>query len=338
MNFKSKRRLIMFIIVTILCFIIIGIVILKSVINKPLKIVSDEQVTIEEGESFYSLLNELKSEDKIKNIVVIKAYTKLKGMDLEIIPGHYTLNKNMSTTEIIELLQNVSDENYINFTIPEGFTIDDIAEKLEKEGICTSEEFIKAINEYPLPSYIKANSEKRYNLEGFLFPDTYKFERGILPEAIVKTLLSRFDEVWNEIVTNLDIKVNNDDIEKVITVASMVEKEARVDEERATIASVIYNRINKDMTLSIDATVLYAHGYHKDKLYYKDLEIDSPYNTYLYKGLPIGPISNPGAPSIIAALRPDNTDYLFYVLESDNKHYFTNNDEDFMKKQEELGY
>ena len=338
MNFKSKRRLIMFIIVSILCFIIIGIVVLKSVINKPLKIVSDEQVTIEQGESFYSLLNELKSEDKIKNTFVIKAYTKLKGMDLEIIPGHYTLNKNMSTTEIIELLQNVSDENYINFTIPEGFTIDDIAEKLEKEGICTSEEFIKAINEYPLPSYIKANSEKRYNLEGFLFPDTYKFERGILPEAIVKTLLSRFDEVWNEIVTNLDIKVNNDDIEKIITVASMVEKEARVDEERATIASVIYNRINKDMTLSIDATVLYAHGYHKDKLYYKDLEIDSPYNTYLYKGLPIGPISNPGAPSIIAALRPDNTDYLFYVLESDNKHYFTNNDEDFMKKQEELGY
>ncbi len=95
---------------------------------------------------------------------------------------------------------------------------------------------------------------------------------------------------------------------------------------------------NENMTLSIDATVLYAHGYHKDKLYYKDLEIDSLYNTYLYKGLPIGPISNPGAPSIIAALKPEDTDYLFYVLESDNKHYFTNNDEDFMKKQEELGY
>ena len=337
MNFKSKR-LIMFITVTILCFIIIGMVVLNSTINKPLKIVSDEEILIEEGESFYSLLKELRSKNKVKNTFVIKAYTKLTGMDLEIIPGQYTLNKNMSTKEMIELLQSVSDENYINFTIPEGFTIDDIAEKLEKEGICTSEDFIKAINEYPLPTYIKANSEKRYNLEGFLFPDTYKFEKGILPEEIVKTLLNRFDEVWNEIVTNLGIKVNNDDIEKVITVASMVEKEARVDEERATIASVIYNRDNKDMTLSIDATVLYAYGYHKDKLYYKDLEIESPYNTYLYKGLPIGPISNPGAPSIIAALKPENTDYLFYVLESDNKHYFTNNDEDFMKKQEELGY
>ncbi len=337
MNFKFKR-LIIFVTVTILFFIIIGMVAFKSVINKPLKIVSDNQILIDQGESFYSLLNELKSEGKIKNTFIIKAYTKLKGMDLEIIPGQYTLSKDMSTKEIIELLQSVSDENYINFTIPEGFTIDDIAEKLAKEGICTSEDFIKAVNEYPLPSYIKENSEKRYNLEGFLFPDTYKLEKGIEPEAIVKTLLNRFDEVWNEIITNLSIKVNNDDIEKVITVASMIEKEARVDEERATIASVIYNRINEDMTLSIDATVLYAYGYHKDKLYYKDLEIDSPYNTYLYKGLPIGPISNPGAPSIIAALKPENTDYLFYVLESDNKHYFTNNDEDFMKKQEELGY
>lgn len=337
MSFKYKR-LIMFIMVTILCFIIIGIVAFKSVINKPLKITSDEQILIEQGESFYSLLNELKTEDKIKNTLIIKAYTKFKGMDLEIIPGQYTLNGNMSTNDIIELLQSVSDENYINFTIPEGFTIDDIAEKLEKENICTSAEFINAVKEYPLPSYIKENNNKRYNLEGFLFPDTYKFEVGIEPEAIVKTLLSRFDEVWNEIVTNLGIKVNDGDIEKIVTVASMVEKEARVDEERATIASVIYNRVKKDMTLSIDATILYAYGYHKDKLYYKDLEIESPYNTYLYKGLPIGPISNPGAQSIIAALKPEDTDYLFYVLESDNKHYFTNNDEDFMKKQEELGY
>lgn len=337
MNFKSKR-LIKFVTISILCFIIIGIVAFKSIINKPLKIVSDEQISIEEGESFYSLLNELKSEDKIKNIFLIKAYTKFNRMDLEIIPGRYTLDKDMSIKDIIELLKSVPEENYINFTIPEGFTIDDISDKLEKEGICTREDFINAVKAYPLPPYIKANSEKRYNLEGFLFPDTYKLEKGIGPEDIVKTLLNRFDEVWNEIVLNLGVKVSNDDIEKVITIASMVEKEARIDEERPTIASVIYNRINKGMTLSIDATILYAYGYHKDKLYYKDLEIDSPYNTYLYKGLPVGPISNPGVPSIIATLKPENTDYLFYVLESDNKHYFTNNDEDFMKKQEELGY
>lgn len=337
MSFKYKR-LIKFITVALLCFIVIGIVMFNSIINKPLKITSNEQISIDEGESFYSLLNELKLENKIKNTFVIKAYTKIKGMDLEIIPGQYTLNKDMSTEDIIELLQSNTKENYIDFTIPEGFTVDDIAEKLEKEGICKSEEFINAVKQYPLPAYVKENSEKRYNLEGFLFPDTYKLEKGMAPETIVQALLNRFDEVWNEIVTNLGIKINNDDIEKIITVASMVEKEARIDEERPTIASVIYNRINADMTLSIDATILYAYGYHKDKLYYKDLEIDSPYNTYLYKGLPVGPISNPGAPSIIAALKPADTDYLFYVLENDSEHYFTDNDEDFMKKQEELGY
>lgn len=337
MNFKSKR-LIKIAMVTILCFIIVGIVAFKSVIDKPLKIVSDYQVTIDEGESFYSLLNELKSEGVIKNTVIIKAYTKINRLNLDIIPGQYIMNKDMSIKDIIELLKRESEDSYINFTIPEGFTIDDIAEKLENEGICKSDQFINAVKEYPLPSYIKENSEKRYNLEGFLFPDTYKFEKGVTPEYIIKTLLNRFEEVWNEIVTELGIKVDTEDIEKVITVASMIEKEARDDEERSLISSVIYNRLDEGMTLGIDATVLYAHGVHKEKLYYKDLEIESPYNTYLYLGLPIGPISNPGAPSIIAALRPDNTDYLFYLLAEDDKHYFTNNYDDFLKKKEELGY
>lgn len=336
MNFKSKRLKAIIAIVTF-C-IIVGIVTFKSVINRPLKISSDHEISIVQGESFYSFLNELKGEGLIKNTFIIKLYTKLSNINLEIIPGQYTLSKDMSVKEIIELLKSASQNNCVDFTIPEGFTIDDISEKLEKEGICKRDDFIKAVKEYPLPSYIKENSNKRYNLEGFLFPDTYKLEKGIKPEVIVETLLNRFNEVWNEIVTNLDVEVNNDDIEKVITVASIIEKEARIDEERSIIASVIYNRMNADMTLSIDATVLYAHGYHKDKLYYKDLEIDSPFNTYMYKGLPVGPISNPGAPSIIAALKPANTDYLFYVLENDYEHYFTNNDEDFMSKQEELGY
>lgn len=336
MNFKSKRLKAIIAIVTF-C-IIVGIVTFKSVINRPLKISSDHEISIVQGESFYSFLNELKGEGLIKNTFIIKLYTKLSNINLEIIPGQYTLSKDMSVKEIIELLKSASQNNCVDFTIPEGFTIDDISEKLEKEGICKRDDFIKAVKEYPLPSYIKENSNKRYNLEGFLFPDTYKLEKGIKPEVIVETLLNRFNEVWNEIVTNLDVEVNNDDIEKVITVASIIEKEARIDEERSIIASVIYNRMNADMTLSIDATVLYANGYHKDKLYYKDLEIDSPFNTYMYKGLPVGPISNPGAPSIIAALKPANTDYLFYVLENDYEHYFTNNDEDFMSKQEELGY
>lgn len=337
MNLRTKK-IISSIVILIVCLIAILSLIFKSVIDRPLKISNSEEVVIKEGESFYSFLSELKQEGKIKNTFLIKVYTKITGANLDIIPGEYVLDNDMSTKEIIELLKSTSDHNVVNFTIPEGFTIDDIAKKLEDEDLCLAEDFINAVKEYPLPSYIKDNSEKRYNLEGFLFPDTYKFEKGVTPEYIIETLLNRFEEVWNEIVTELGIKVDTEDIEKVITVASMIEKEARDDEERSLISSVIYNRLDEGMTLGIDATVLYAHGVHKEKLYYKDLEIESPYNTYLYLGLPIGPISNPGAPSIIAALRPDNTDYLFYLLAEDDKHYFTNNYDDFLKKKEELGY
>ena len=132
--------------------------------------------------------------------------------------------------------------------------------------------------------------------------------------------------------------VDNEDIETVITIASMIEKEARVDEDRAKIASVIYNRLEQDMPLQLCATAIYALGYHVDEVLDIHTQIDSPYNTYYYKGLPVGPISNPGAPSIIAALKPEKTDYLFYILADDNKHYFTNNYDDFLNKKEELGY
>ena len=118
----------------------------------------------------------------------------------------------------------------------------------------------------------------------------------------------------------------------------MIEKEAVVDSERSFISSVIYNRIAIGMPLQIDATVIYSYGYHIEKMYEKYLEIDSPYNTYMYYGLPIGPISNPGRASLMAALKPKETDYLYYLLESENTHYFTDNYDDFLRRKEELGY
>ena len=151
-------------------------------------------------------------------------------------------------------------------------------------------------------------------------------------------MILRFEEVFNEIEKDLNIEVENNDIEKIITIASIIEKEARLDSERALISSVIYNRLNDDRMLQIDATVIYALGEHIDKVYLKHLEVDSPYNTYDNYGLPIGPISNPGSESIKAALNPEKTDYLFYVLKDDNSHYFTEDENDFMNKLKELGY
>lgn len=307
-----------------------------STINKPLKISDSQVVDVKEGDSFYSIINSLSNENKIKSPFIIKIYAKLTGLDLEVVPGSHTLDKGMSVKDIAKTLKDTNNANEITLTIPEGFNIEDIAARVEEKGICSKDEFLNAVKSYPLPSYVKDNSDKRYNLEGFLFPDTYNFEIGVEPQYIIKTMIKRFEEVWNEITQGLDIKEDN--IENIINVASIIEKEARVDEDRPLIASVIYNRLKQNMPLQIDATVIYAHGYYIENVRNRHLAIESKYNTYLYKGLPVGPICNPGAPSIKAALHPSDTNYLFYLLASDDEHYFTDNYDDFLKKKQELGY
>lgn len=325
---------------TLIILLLIIVIALASVfistIKKPLKISQSEVVNVEEGDSFYSIINSLSNEKKIKSPFIIKIYAKLTGLDLEVVPGSHTLEKGMSVKDIAKTLKDTNNANAITITIPEGFNIEDIATRVEEKGICTKDEFLSAVKSYPLPSYVKDNPDKRYNLEGFLFPDTYNFEIGVEPEYIIETMIKRFEEVWNEITEGLDIK--EDDIEKIINVASIIEKEARVDEDRPLIASVIYNRLEQDMPLQIDATVIYAHGYYIENVRNRHLAIESKYNTYLHKGLPVGPICNPGAPSIKAALNPANTNYLFYLLASDDEHYFTDNYDDFLKKKKELGY
>ena len=323
--------------IILLLIVVIGIVsIFISTIRKPLKISQSEVVNVEEGDSFYSIINRLSNEKKIKSPFIIKIYAKLTGLDLEVVPGSHTLDETMSLNDVAKILKDTNNANTITVTIPEGFNVEDIAARVEENGICTKDEFLSAVKSYPLPAYVSDNADKRYNLEGFLFPDTYNFEIGVKPEYIIETMIKRFEEVWAEVTKGMDIK--QEEIEKVINVASIIEKEARVDEDRPLIASVIYNRLKQGMPLQIDATVIYAHGYYIENVRNRHLAIESKYNTYLHKGLPVGPICNPGAPSIKAALHPSDTNYLFYLLASDDEHYFTDNYDDFLKKKEELGY
>ena len=323
--------------IILLLIVVIGIVsIFISTIRKPLKISQSEVVNVEEGDSFYSIINRLSNEKKIKSPFIIKIYAKLTGLDLEVVPGSHTLDETMSLNDVAKILKDTNNANTITVTIPEGFNVEDIAARVEENGICTKDEFLSAVKSYPLPAYVSDNADKRYNLEGFLFPDTYNFEIGVKPEYIIETTIKRFEEVWAEVTKGMDIK--QEEIEKVINVASIIEKEARVDEDRPLIASVIYNRLKQGMPLQIDATVIYAHGYYIENVRNRHLAIESKYNTYLHKGLPVGPICNPGEPSIKAALHPADTNYLFYLLASDDEHYFTDNYDDFLKKKEELGY
>ncbi|TGY43895.1 endolytic transglycosylase MltG [Clostridium sartagoforme] len=325
-------------IIIILLLLLISSVYFVSAINNPLKGNEDIVVRVEDGDNFYSIINKLEEDKKLKSVSMIKLYVKVLDKSVDVKPGEYLLSKDSSVKDIINALNTDSSLNKVKFTVPEGYSIEDIAIKLEDEGICSKSDFILAVKEYPLPSYVKPNEEKRYNLEGYLFPDTYIIEIGETPKEIIYKMIKRFEEMLDEASKATNVTVKDKDIETVVTIASMIEKEARLDNERPTIASVIVNRLNVDMKLQIDATVIYALGEHVNIVTYDDLEIDSPYNTYKNYGLPVGPISNPGIESIKATLKPESTDYLFYVLKDDNSHYFTNDDEDFLRKQEELGY
>jgi UPF0755 protein len=253
--------------------------------------------------------------------------------------GIYEIDTNTTLDNFIGLLENENgDKDLVKLTIPEGYSVEEIAKTVEEKEICSKEDFLTAVKSYELPSFIKPDSKKRYNLEGFLYPDTYLIKKGSDANYLIKTMLNRFNEVLKQVKEETQIDIKDEDVEKIITIASMIEKEARVSQDRALISSVIYNRLDKDMKLQIDAAVIYALGYHVDVVLNKHLEVDSPYNVYKYKGLPIGPIANPGVDCIKAALLPEKTDYLYYILQGNGSHYFTNNYEDFLKKKKELGY
>ena len=335
---KNNKKIVNVTTIIVIMIIIITIWQCFKIVDTPLKIKDEEIIEVAEGDSFYGVLNKLSEEDKIKNEFLVKLYLKIRGIKPEVLAGTYKLDKSMTLDEIITLLSNDSTIGKIYITIPEGYTIDDIATELEENNICSSEDFINSVKNYDLPAYVSNNPNKRYNLEGFLFPDTYSFNENENADFVVKTMINRFEEVWQELVQSLNLSIADDEIEKIVNVASIIEKEVVVDSERSLISSVIYNRIAIEMPLQIDATVIYSYGYHIEKMYEKHLEIDSPYNTYMYYGLPIGPISNPGRASLMAALKPEKTDYLYYLLESEYTHYFTDNYDDFLRRKEELGY
>lgn len=332
---KSKIILIVF----VLLIILLGATVFMytRTINHPLKSDKDSIVVeVNEGEGFYTLLNELKEKGLIDNEIFIKVYLKLNKVVPKVSKGTYTIKTDVSLSEFLKTLET---ENAVKVVIPEGYTVTQIAEVLEKYGLFSKEDFLKAVSEYPLPDYIKKDNKRRYALEGFLFPDTYSFPIGVKPDTVIKTMLDKFKSVMEEAEKEAGVTVPTNQIDEVVTKASLIEREARTERDRPLIASVIDNRIKKGMPLQIDATVIYALGKHVDKVLYKHLEVNSPYNTYKNKGLPEGPIASPGKPSLIAALKPAKTDYLYYLLDPNTgEHYFTSSYPDFEKKKVEFGY
>ena len=333
---KLRILALFFLFISLIAFILFY----NNAISKPLK--SDDNtisIEVKSGDGFYDVLNRLDEEGKIRNQLLIKVKLSIDKQPISLKEGTYEIDSNVTLDQLIKDLQDDSNNiNMVKITVPEGYSVEEIAQLMEEKSMCSKNDFIEAIKNHELPEFVEVNEKRRYNLEGFLYPDTYLIEKGTSANNIIDMMLERFKAAIKEVEKETDIVINNKDIDKLITIASMIEKEASADIDRPLISSVIYNRLDTGMKLQLDATVLYALGEHVDVVLNRHLEVDSPYNTYKYSGLPIGPIASPGIESIKAALLPKDTDYLYYILQKDGTHYFTNNYDDFLAKKKELGY
>ena len=294
-------------------------------------------IIINKGSSTDDIVTTLFENGLIKNKTTLKIYLKLSNQGNTLKAGKYELNSDMNVPDIInKIVKGDVKKDTIKITIPEGYSVKDIAAAFEKSGLGNKDKFIEIAQNYNFEhDFLKNLSKRPMRLEGYLFPDTYEFLKDVTPEQIIKRMLDRFNEIFSKEMIKKTADMNLT-IDKVVTMASIIEKEARVEIERPVIASVYYNRLKIKMPLQADATVQYALGQWKEKLLYKDLEINSPYNTYKYPGLPVGPIANPGRASIDAALNPDNVDYLYYVAKNDGSgtHAFTKTYQDFLTERQ----
>jgi len=258
----------------------------------------------------------------------------LKGNREPYESGTYELNTQMDTSQINRTLRSVVTQNtQIKITIPEGRGVKEIASYLESEGIMSADEFLEACGtgdfQYDFLENVSRTGNDR--LEGYLFPDTYFISENPTPEEIIDKMLFRFQEMydWECEAKAEELGLTTD---QVIIIASIIEKEISRAEERGMAASVVYNRLAIDMNLQMCSTVIYILDKPKSRLLDEDLQIPSPYNTYINKGLPIGPIGNPGKACIDAALNPDETDYLYFVVkdEETGEHFFTDDYDEFL--------
>ena len=278
-------------------------------------------VVIDQGMGAGAMAGRLAESGVIKNKASFVKYVRDEGVESDLRPGTYTFAGTLDYAAVLALLQrgNVA-ENTTNVTIPEGKTVPQIAALWEAAGMCTAEEFLAACADMDVDyDYIPDNvtaGEPYDRMEGFLFPETYNVLLGWEAEDLVRLQLGQFAKLWTDerqqLADDLDMTVR-----EVLTVASLIEREARVESERPLIASVIYNRLDIGQKLEIDATIQYMLGEQVDRVLYRHLEIDDPYNTYIYAGLPPGPICSPGLACIDAALAPADTDYFYYRTKND---------------------
>lgn len=277
-------------------------------------------VTIPLGSNAAAIGKRLAAAGVVRSALAFTIAARLMGDSNGMKAGEYLIPANKGVFEIIDQLESGNAvARWVS--IPEGMSLADVAKVLEDRHMANAREFMRAAHRRPA-SYGLNVPVTRRSVEGYLMPDTYKLPSKSSERTIIKEMLKNWNtKIWKPNQTRFG--GSDLPLDKVVIVASMIEREARVDRDRPLISSVIRNRLLHKMPLQIDATIIYALGRHKNELSFKDLKIPSRYNTYRNKGLPPGPICSPGAKSILAALQPATTPYLYYVAQPDGSHIFT---------------
>lgn len=275
-------------------------------------------INVRQGQSLKATADLLYHKKIIKNALKLVIIARIKGFDKRLKAGEYLLSAAMTPRQILAIM--VKGEVQLHkLTVPEGYNTDQIAELVAQAGFGTQEEFSKAASDAALARKLGLETE---TLEGYLFPDTYFFPKDVTAEKIISIMVQRFWSIfkpeWKDRTKSYGFSVH-----QVVTLASIIEKETGAPFERPLISSVFHNRLRKKMRLESDPTVIYGIKDFDGNLTRKHLKTRTPYNTYKIRGLPVGPIANPGRASLEAALFPKKTAYIYFVSKKDTTHHFS---------------
>lgn len=276
-----------------------------------------QTIIVPRGSSFHDIAAQLGDAGIVGNQTAFRLYAKLKGADTNAHAGAFQFAPHQTAAQILQQLESGGAQIARWVTIPEGFTAKQIAQRLSDDGFGPAAAYERAF----MHDSIVVGGTRTKNLEGYLFPSTYLIPNDATPKSVADILTAQFlKELPSDALRKA--RARGLTVPQVVTLASLIEREAKADDERPLMAGVYYNRLRLGMPLEVDASIEYALPKHHDVITYGDLKIDSPYNTYLHQGLPPTPISNPGAPSLQAAFNPKPSPYLYYVYKGNGHHAF----------------
>lgn len=336
---RYKREALLLWTIPFVIFIIFGISLLiyTNLMSQSLIVSTDDtlsqasmvEIDIPDGATTKDIAQILKDKGIINSTFTFRVVSRLSKFDGKYKKGIHTVNNQMNYMQLCETLcKQGRRKPGERVTIIEGLTTDEIINELESKRYVDRNKFINALDNgkynYKFLNGLQPKEGRKYMLEGYLFPDTYEFDNTYDERKIIDAMLSRFDEIFEQQYYERAKQLNMT-VDEIITLASIIEREAQAASERTIISSVFHNRLNSSQNKRLEscATVQFALGINKKRLSTQDTKVDSPYNTYIHDGLPIGPICSPGKHSIYAALYPSDTDYLYFAADGNGTHVFS---------------